>query len=798
MVFTNRSIFLLTIILFSMHLHGQKNAVSYYGDSLRKRTSSQLLSYAPLPTDTNFLKPGDDTSKVFTHKSIQPESAGLKVQYLKIKKDTLKVTQNKTTLTKKDSTEKNLPAKRTKVIAPKGTISLGYEYGFLPYAVNMPSPASAFKTEGRIEMDAFNLPVDLTFFYSSQKNLIGLNNYFRLSYNAERYKEKLNTKLGTKIESYKTNLTDLTSQKQNLLQKMAYADYLSSISPDKWPVEALHVKKPALPDLEDSLSMPDTSGIINKYNPIKNNIYSSKADSISRQAVLYKHKADSVIKLYDAYKNKYDVLSDSIKRVETKIGELENFVNGSHSYKKISPYLTKVQNFLSGVKKTDVGLCYPNYSTFLSYNVPVRGINFEYEKNNYFFALTYGTTVSTLLYNTKSIDGVLQSTRNAYNYFDITNLSAGRKILSAKFGVGEKEGNHFFVGFLLGRGYSTYSTASSVDLSSRSIERNLVLEADVCRKISKNTTLDITLGKSSLQQQDVSLAAIQSAATEIFSGFRSYAALIKLKTSIAATKTNVTFSVRWVDPFFNSFGIGFIRSDNMRYEVKLDQPLTKSLRYTAMARYEEDNLLKLLNYKNTFYSINNTVSYKIKRGLMLRAGYTPLIRTLNGEGYHSINKNAIITGILTYMPKLRTTQMQFNLSYNYYHVNTDSTPVNFQNFSYYHQFTFKSGFKTGLNVSWFKNNLNDTSGNTIFLGVLDFGYQFKNGSSITAAGKSAYKIHDKFYPGFLVKSTLKLSKASFWENQVEKFIVGDLFNGYDLQSLKRFPYNYSTKLILNF
>ena len=680
-------------------------------------------------------------------------------------------------------------------------MSLGYDYGFLPYTVNMPSPASAIKTEGRLAADIFNIPVNITYFYSSQKNLIGLNNYFRISYDADSYKEGLSNKLNGNLDSYKSRLGDLGSQRQTLLQKMAYTDYLSSISPDKWPLDTTGKSKLAtLPGVK-----LDTSGSgvkipnLDTAGKAKNNKYYQNADSLAQRAVLYKNKADSVVKVYESYKKQYTTLDDSIKRVQSKIQELESLVNGgSASYLNKLPYFNKIQNFLSGIKKMDIGLCYPAYSTFLANNIPVRGINLEYQKNNRFFAFTYGTTVNTLLFNSKSVDRVLQNVKNSYNYFDANNLSAGRKILSAKFGIGEKDGDHLFVGFLLGKGYTTYSPPNSNDITSQPVESNLVLEADIRKKLLKNSSLDVVLGKSSLEQQDMNMATLQNEAKELFSHYRSYAALVRVKTCIPTTKSNLTFTVRWVDPFFNSFGVGFIRSDNLRYEIKLDQPLGKLFRYTVMTRYEEDNLLKLLNYRNTFYSMNNMLAYKIKKGLMLRAGYTPLLRNLNGDNIHQQNKSSIVTGIITFLPKSRRVQMQFNISYNYYQVNTDSTPINFQNFAYYHQFTFKGGFKTGLNVSWFKNNLKDSAGNNVFLAVLDAGYQFKNGSTLSVAGKSAYKVNGQFYPGFIVKSAVRISTSLFWENQVEKFIVGDLFNGYDLQSLKRFPYCYSTKLILNF
>jgi len=717
--------------------------------------------------------------------------------------DSLSISTGSFYPTQQDGVKKREFVTKLKRLVPHGNVSVGYDYGFLPYTVNMPSPASAFNTEGRLEMNVLAIPLDVVFFYTSQKNLVGLNNYFRISYSPERYKEKLNSKVYRDIDSQKNKLGQLNTRRQETMQKMAYADYLSSVSPDKWPVQGNPTKLTAggsdTSGMLSGMSVPDTSGITQSVrDSLQNTGYYSKADSLRREASVYKNRKDSVTELYERYRSTYDLLNDSIGAVKNKISELESLVNQRSPYAEKSPYLSKVQNFLSGVKKLDVGLCYPAYSTFLTNNVPVRGVNFEYQKNNYFFAFTYGTTVSTLLYSNRTIDGFLQNVRNSYNYFDVNDLSAGRKILSTKFGIGEKDGDHFFAGFLVGKGASTYFVPSPETSAAPSIQSNLVFEADVRKKLSKLTVLDIVVGKSSVQEADLNMNTLRTAAKEVFSNYRSYAALIKLGTGIAATKSALTFSVRWVDPFYTSYGIGFMRSDNMRYEAKLDQPLGKRLRYTLAFRYEEDNLLRLLNYKNKFYSVNNTVAYKIRRGLTLRVSYTPLVRTLRGENYHFKNKNSIVTGILTFAPRSKRVQKQFSLLYNSYNITTDSTPIRFQNFAYYQQLSFRKGFSTWLNISWFKNSLQDSSGDDVFLAVLDAGYKFKNGSSFSVAGKSAYKKSGELYPGFVIRSTFKLADALFWENQVEKFIVGDLFNGYDLELLRKFPYCFTTKLVLNF
>lgn len=739
------------------------------------------------------------------------------------------IVKGKLNLNKDSLLKKNEFLKSIRKIIPAGTISLGYDYGFLPYTVNMPSPASAISSEGRVSLNVLNIPIEVSYFYSSQKNLIGLNNYFRISYDADRYKDQLNNKLIGSVDKYKNQLGGLQTQCQQLMQKMAYTDYLSSTNPDKWPTE---IKKPDSLTSKSGNSSPigfnntDSTKQIPKYNKsdstqnipkygnsdstsyannfiktdsLKNNKYLNKADSVQEEIKTYKHKTDSVKDLYEGYKKQYDSLNDSIKRTQKKIDAAESLTNGNYSsYLKKIPFFNKIQNFLSGVKKFEIGLCYPNYSTFLTNNVPVRGINFEYGKNDIYFAFTYGTTVSTLLYNNKSAEGFLQNVQNSYNYFDFSNVSAGRKIISAKLGIGTKEGNHFFVGVLFGKGQSSFINSSANETNSGTIESNVVIEADGKYKISKNTTFDFILGKSSVREEDLSSESISASMKEIFSNYRSYALLTKLNTKINLTKTNLTFTFRWVDPFFKSFGIGFIRSDNMRYEVKLDQPLFKKWKYTGMFRYEEDNLLKLMNYKNQFYSINNTVSCKIKRGLMIRVSYTPLFRTLSSETYSYKNNNSIAACVITFTPKSKKTSMQFNFLYNYYLVNTDTQQINFQNIAYYHQISFKNGFKTGFNLSWFKNTLRDSINNNVFLGVLDVGYQFKNGSSVSVAGKSAYKLNETFYPGFILKANVKIYKSFYWENSIEKFIVGDLFNGYDFQNLKNFPYYCSTRLIYNF
>lgn len=694
-----------------------------------------------------------------------------------------------------------------KKIIETGQISLGCDYGFLPYTLNQSVPNSAVSTEGQIGLNLLNIPIDISYFYTTQKNLIGLNNYFRVSYNADRYKNNLNSKLNGNVSAYKDQLSTLTKKRQNLLQRMSYADYLSSVSPERWPIDSSDFNNnitnvDTIKKLErDSINIKSNS----ESNQIKPDSTKNKSnyptDSIYDKVSYYKHKSDSVRNLYDSYEKDYNATNDSIEVIQSRIKELESHLNGSGNYNGYLgklPFYTKAQSIISGIKKFEIGLCYPNYSSFLVNNIPVRGINFEYSKSTTYLAFTYGTTVSTVLFGRNNIEGFLQNVRNTYNYFDFNNVTAGRKIVAAKIGYGSKEGTHVFIGLLVGKGRSSYLPINGTEYNFSTKESNVVLEADIRYKFNKSTLLDINIGKSSIQGEDLSYDVIRNSFNEIFSNYRSNAILTKIQTYIKPTKSNLTFSVRIVDPFFKSYGLGFLRSDNIRYECKLDQFISKRIRYVGSFRYEEDNLLNVLNYKNKFYSIGNTLSIKLNRRLMLRGTYTPIYRNILGQGYNNVINNHIATGVVTFNPRIKKGYSQMNFIYNYYLIETDSTNIDFQNFAFSNQLNFNSGFRTGASFTWFKNTETDSINNNVLLTVIDIGYQFVSGSSVLIGGKAAFKSERDFYPGFLVKVNVKLLKGFFWETQFEKFVIGDLFNGYDLENLKKFPYYCSTRLVLNF
>lgn len=666
----------------------------------------------------------------------------------------------------------------------KGSISLGYEYGILPYVAPDKYPTGGFKTEGRFSVMAIGLPIEVSYRYSTVKSVIGINNYFRVSYDVNRYKEELEKKAAIKDRLKKIQLDNLQLDKQNLAMKMENLKSLGNVN---------------LPDL----SIPDTSLNINGKFPLDlpNGLDSSKAFSYLKNKTNFLQKKDSILKFsndckakYEKYKGKYDSISEAIEKLEGGIDAVKNF-DPKSKLPGIS-YQSKLEEILKHIKKFEIGLCNPSYSLFLVSNAPLKGINLEYATKDHFFAVTYGTTVNTIFYNPNTLQGKLEGVKNFYTFFDYNDLSNGRKVLAVKGGKGEKEGTHLFAGILLGRGKMDYLIATDPKYGKK--ESNVVVELDAKYKFSEALNAEFIFGKSSLQTEDLSFEQLKKSFREIFSSYRSNAMQARINYDISKTKTKIQLTGRVIDPYFKSFGVSFLRSDNIRYEGKLEQGITKNIKYGLTLRREEDNLLGLLNYKNTFTTISNSLSIKLKKGLSIRLNYAPLLRTLKNGDNIITDRNSISTGIVSYVPKMKTVQASYNLLYSKYRITSDSGNIHFDNISYTHQFQFKSGFKTGMTASWFENTLKDTLSNNTYLGVVDIGYTTEKQNSFTLGGKVAYKAGIPTEYGFIAKATLRIYKAIFLETEAEKILTGDYYSSLVDSKIKQFPYFISSKVIINF
>ncbi|MEW6773880.1 MAG: hypothetical protein AB1304_07765 [Bacteroidota bacterium] len=192
--------------------------------------------------------------------------------------------------------------------------------------------------------------------------------------------------------------------------------------------------------------------------------------------------------------------------------------------------------------------------------------------DKYFIGVTHGEVFNNLYVTPNTIQGYFQSLTNYFNIFNFQNNIKGTKITCIKGGIGPIENNHFHFGLLIG-------TNNAVDNYSgnKNLKSNIAIEIDTKYNFTKNIQWNFNISKSTVQDGNFSHESIDAGIKEIFSKYRSYAINNGIQVYLNKCKTKISILYRLIDPFFKSYGLGFIRSDNIRYELKLEQKVGKRI-----------------------------------------------------------------------------------------------------------------------------------------------------------------------------------------------------------------------------
>jgi hypothetical protein len=716
----------------------------------------------------------------------------------------------KETLAKKlglnDST--NIFKKLEKSVKTSGNVSMGYDYGVVPFTTSTTMPLGFYKAEGNSKVQIMTLPFDVSFYFSDLQNISGLHNYFRMSFDSKKYQDDMKQKAGSMVDGQKAKLGDLYKERQTMEKKLYYLKSFPDPSgfeegaEKSVPIPTISKTSavPALP--KDSVKLPGDSLKKNEKGGM---------DSLAKAQAKEKHEADSVATALKVYQHQYDSIQKVIVKYQKQIDKIEwDILNAKRMIKLMedpktignqeAPYLSKGENMMLKVKKLDVGLCYPNNSSFLISGSAIKGVNLEMENENFFFSFTHGKTLSTLVYTNNVVQNSLSNTQNLYNFFDFKNITDSRQVTAIKFGPGKKDETHLHVGFMYGIGSSSYpfEVNASAPLGFK-YEKNYVIELDGKVVINKNNMLDLVYGKSSLLQSSTTFGDINKGVNSIFDPLRSNAALARFTTSIPKTKTKITLSSRWVDPFFNSYGVGFMRADNFRYEFKVEQPITAKIKLTALFRKEQDNLLSFYNYSTNLTTIGANLSVKLNRCLTVRVGYNPVLQTVSTKdnSYSLNNHNNISNLVLTYNPHMKGFSTAFNALYSYYNL-TNAIQTNvFESVNLNNTTQIKSGFRLISSATWFHSSVIDTNGNNTMLIVEEVGYSFKKGAMISIGGKAAHNSVVDWQYGYMAKVMLPIVKHFSIEASFEKIVIGDFYNSFNRAQIQKFPYYCSLKVIYN-
>jgi hypothetical protein len=258
---------------------------------------------------------------------------------------------------------------------------------------------------------------------------------------------------------------------------------------------------------------------------------------------------------------------------------------------------------------------------------------------------------------------------------------------------------------------------------------------------------------------------------------------------------------RLVDPFFTSYGVGFMRSDNLRYELKIEQEISRKIKFTGFYRKDRDNLLNTFTYTTQLHTMGATLSIKIDKRFLLKASFMPVIQNITSKDTglkvsHPVNN--ISNVVLTYTPKTGNITSVFTAMYSYYSLSgTGGKSSFFQNYLVNNSTTFNTHFKNDFSINYFQNNDNDSLNNSTFLFSNTLSYASSRGVTITGGIKFAHNNLIKTQTGGLLKINIPVIKHIHLELLAEKLVLGDFYNSYNIEQVKKFPFYGYAKLIIS-
>ena len=117
---------------------------------------------------------------------------------------------------------------------------------------------------------------------------------------------------------------------------------------------------------------------------------------------------------------------------------------------------------------------------------------------------------------------------------------------------------------------------------------------------------------------------------------------------IEKTKTHANVEARYISPFFQSFGMGFIQNGSKAIDGRLDQPLGKRLRFRGRYVLEERSVPGAINDQTmSLQRAQAQINYRPDRSLTLHGGYIPvhtLTAMAEGTDLESRNRNFTLGG----------------------------------------------------------------------------------------------------------------------------------------------------------
>lgn len=680
-------------------------------------------------------------------------------------------------------------------IITDGNFSVGYEYGLLPFSIYPVPPEKNIKTDGEFGLKLSKLPLRISYYYSTMEVVSGINNHFTVHFDAQKYKQEQEQKLLDEKRKRSKKVDSLSLEKQNLETKLDYLNLLNDkkIASPSVDSSKFNVNIPS-DSLANDFSMPhhdmDSLGVESSSFDTE----SLTADSLKfppSNTEMNNSKSDSIQEKITALQNDIQTIETTIDQLNQMQGVISSDSLTNTDYSTGFPKPSFQESLFSSIKTLEIGMTHPHYSDFLISRTPVRGINAEFQHKKTYVAFTYGTPINNIF--STSIEDV-NSAQQLFNLVNVRNVDSGRKIAAMKVGYGSKEGSHAFVGFLYGYGKDNYQQS----LTSETNEKNLVGELDFRFKLSSKHVFDAVYGRSATQANSVNYGDEETVMSKLLdTRNRTNAALGRYQLKLKKTKAKVT--IRVVDPFYQSYGVQYIRTDNFRYDIKITQKFGKKVSIGTFLRKEHDNLLGIHQNQNVILSYGVNATYRPNRHWTLKSDYRPILQQSTAvltDTTIANNNNYIINSVVIYTNRINDFTIMATGVYSYYYLTNNETENIFTNLNLNLSIQHKGNIRNDIIFNQFNtNDISVVSSSSIIENDLSF---MLKRITITGIGKASFSRAKKADIGYGLKTGIRIKKRFTLEFEAEKLVIGDFYSNMLQQNTINFPYYYSSSLRFNF
>lgn len=361
----------------------------------------------------------------------------------------------------------------------------GINYGLSPIYRNEHLGTSLFlESENKVTIK--DLPIDIKFRISNEKFYYGQANYFKISYNASRYKGTLKNKYLTQLNELYSLITDQQSNLAKYESKLAY-----------WQIKYPNgMKKPSY----------DT---LNLHSGFKSSIGNNTFGLDTTISSFDKPKSDTEYNLDPSnYLNKdaekFQKCQDSIGAIQERIQTYKNtYQDLQQKYQKLNEF--KGTDYLSKFTAIDVGLTGLKTSGSGS-TVPIQGLNMRYEEDKYFIELGAGLTLPNQILTTNIYQQIAYNEVNVFNSGSNFNVNTTKLLARVNVGYGQLSGNNialetFYNSRILkfGNGDTLYNISSKDKITSN-------LNGRLCLLRKKNLIISSSAGVTWLDKNKDEIA----------------------------------------------------------------------------------------------------------------------------------------------------------------------------------------------------------------------------------------------------------------------------------------------------